>query len=43
MFDEIDEQEWRWGRILSRRIHPDDAPTVDENDEDEEDEDNDDH
>ena len=39
MFDEIDQQESKWRRILSRPIHPDDAPPVDEDDEDEEDDD----
>ena len=36
MFDEIDRQESKWRRILSRPIHPDDAPPV-EDDEDEQD------
>jgi len=30
MFDEIDQQESKWRRILSRPIHPDDAPPLDE-------------
>jgi len=37
MFDEIDQQESKWRRILSRPIHPDDAPPVDEDDEDDQD------
>lgn len=37
MFDEIDRQESKWRRILSRPIHPDDAPPVDEDDEDDQD------
>jgi len=37
MFDEIDRQASKWRRILSRPIHPDDAPPVDEDDEDEQD------
>ena len=36
MYSDIDEQEWRWGQILTRRAdyNPDDAPTIDEDEED---------
>jgi hypothetical protein len=30
MYSEIDEQEWRWQQILTRPIHPDDQPPVEE-------------
>ncbi len=42
MFDEIDEQQEKWFKILSRSLHPDDAPPDNENHE-EEDDLNDDH
>jgi hypothetical protein len=34
MLNEADIDEWRWRQILTRRIHPDDQPPI----EDEEDE-----
>jgi hypothetical protein len=33
MYSDIDESEWAWEKILTRRIHPDDQPTQDEEDE----------
>ncbi len=33
MYSDIDESEWRWEQILTRPIHPDDAPTIDEDEE----------
>jgi len=39
MYSYIDEQEWRWRQILTRQIHPDDAPSTDDEEEDEENED----
>jgi len=30
MYSEIDESEWAWEKILTRRIHPDDQPTEDD-------------
>jgi hypothetical protein len=36
MYSDIDEQEWRWGQILTRRAdyNPDDQPPTDEDEED---------
>jgi len=37
MYSEIDESEWRWQQILTRPIHSDDQPPIDEDEEFEDD------